>query len=41
MPKRIWLIPGARHLGCRVLEGEKYEREIADFFTSAFSKSNE
>lgn len=37
-PKRIWIIGGADHLECRRDAGEKYEKNIADFFEKALQK---
>jgi fermentation-respiration switch protein FrsA (DUF1100 family) len=36
-PKKLWIVQGAGHLGCRTAVGKHYEDEIADFFTKALS----
>jgi fermentation-respiration switch protein FrsA (DUF1100 family) len=38
-PKKLWIVPGAGHLGCRSAAGKQYEEEIADFFSRALSSS--
>lgn len=38
-PKRLWIVEGADHLQIGRMLGEKYEREIAEFFTAAFQAS--
>jgi fermentation-respiration switch protein FrsA (DUF1100 family) len=35
-PKKLWIVPGADHLGVRKQEGKHYEEEIAGFFDQAF-----
>ncbi len=39
-PKKLWIIPGADHLGCRQAAGGSYERDIVDFFERALAKNS-
>ncbi len=39
-PKRLWIIEGANHLGCRRAGGKKYETTLAAFFKEALSPIN-
>jgi fermentation-respiration switch protein FrsA (DUF1100 family) len=39
-PKRLWIVPGADHLGCRQVAGGTYERDVVAFFQDALAKNN-
>lgn len=38
-PKKIWIIPNAKHLECRKIEGRNYDKAVADFFRDALRAS--
>lgn len=37
-PKTLWIIPGAKHLGGRHLEGEIYENRVTQYFDETLKK---
>ena len=39
-PKRLWIIKGAGHLGCRAREKDVYEKTIAEFFRDGFKAAS-
>lgn len=34
-PKELWIVPGAKHLGCRTIAPDEYESRITRFFDTA------
>ena len=37
-PKKLWIVPGAVHLGVHKIEGKHYEEEIAGFFDQTLER---